>query len=67
MRTPSSDCGGNVCCGRKTSAVGPLTLIGVGAALLANNLVPGFDIGQYWPVVLVILGLGLAADRLWKR
>ncbi len=31
----------------------------IGALLLANNLWPAFDAFQYWPLILVAIGLAL--------
>ena len=47
------------------SLVGALLLITIGGLLLASNLLPEWDVwpfmSRYWPVILIIWGLG----RLW--
>ena len=43
-----------------------LVLIGIGAAFLLNNLriVPFYDIWQYWPVALIVVGLFRLVDSV---
>jgi cell wall-active antibiotic response 4TMS protein YvqF len=45
-------------------ATGPIIMIGIGALFLAHNFGLGFDIGRWWPVVLILVGGGLLMDRL---
>ena len=42
--------------------VGGLVLIGVGLLFLAENMIPGFRFGDYWPVILIAIGAGM----IWK-
>ena len=42
--------------------VGGLVLIGLGLLFLAENMIPGFRFGDYWPVILIAIGAGL----IWK-
>jgi len=42
--------------------VGGLVLIAVGAILLADNLFPGFNAWEYWPLILVVIGVAI----LWN-
>jgi phage shock protein C len=42
--------------------VGGLVLIVLGLIFLADNLIPGFSFSDYWPLILVAIGIGL----LWK-
>ncbi|MDI1235482.1 MAG: PspC domain-containing protein [bacterium] len=44
-----------------------LILISGGALLLLNNLVKAFNIEKLWPVVLVIIGLGLLFQKNKKN
>jgi N-terminal domain of toast_rack, DUF2154/Domain of unknown function (DUF5668) len=50
---------------RRHSIVGALILIVIGALFLYSNLHPGFDpwplVSQYWPLLLVFIGVG----KLW--
>jgi hypothetical protein len=50
---------------RRRSFVGPVILICIGVFFLIANLVPGFDpwgiLIRYWPVILILIGLG----RVW--
>lgn len=39
--------------------VGAIILIIIGVLFLANNFIPRFDFGDYWPLILIALGLGL--------
>ncbi len=47
---------------KKQSIVGGLVLIAVGVLFLLQNLLPDFDFGDYWPLILVAIGAGL----LWN-
>ncbi len=38
---------------------GGTLLILLGILFLLDNLFPRFDLGQYWPLILVILGIGI--------
>jgi hypothetical protein len=42
--------------------IGGLVLIVLGLLFLANNLLPDFRFGDYWPVILIVIGGVL----LWK-
>jgi len=44
---------------RKRSNIGGFILIGLGLFFLADNFLPGFDIGNYWPLILIAIGAGL--------
>ncbi len=44
-----------------------IILVGLGAWLLAANLVPWLRLGKLWPLVLVALGLALLARGLGRR
>ena len=46
----------------KRGVVGGFVLIALGVLFLADNLLPDFRLGDYWPVILVAIGVGL----LWK-
>jgi LiaI-LiaF-like transmembrane region len=43
-------------------AVGGLVLIMLGLLFLGDRLIPGFHFGDYWPLILVAIGIGI----LWK-
>ncbi len=49
----------------RRSFVGPVILICIGVFFLVANLVPSFDpwmlLARYWPVILILIGLG----RVW--
>ena len=59
--------GRGVCRNLKQRIFGPGLLVGAGVVLLLNNFVPEFSVGQWWPLLLVIMGAGLLADRLCER
>ncbi len=42
--------------------VGGLVLVVLGLVFLADNLIPGFSFSDYWPLILVAIGVGL----LWR-
>jgi phage shock protein C len=44
------------------SLLGGLILVVLGLLFLANNLLPDFRFGDYWPVILIVIGLVM----LWK-
>lgn len=44
------------------SLLGGLILVVLGLLFLANNLIPDFHFGDYWPVILIVIGLVM----LWK-
>ncbi len=44
------------------SSIGGLVLIVLGLIFLADNLLPDVHFGDYWPLILVAIGVGL----LWK-
>jgi len=46
----------------KRGVVGGFVLIGLGVLFPADNLLPDFRFGDYWPLILVAIGVGL----LWK-
>ena len=43
----------------KDNLTGALILILLGLLFLANNLLPGFDFSDYWPLILVVIGVSL--------
>ena len=45
----------------------PVVMICIGGVLLANNFVPGFDIGRWWPLVVIGTGAGWLLERYCKR
>jgi hypothetical protein len=44
------------------SVTGGIVLIVVGLLFLGERLLPDFRFGDYWPLILVVLGIGL----VWK-
>jgi hypothetical protein len=42
--------------------IGGLVLVVLGLLFLGNNLLPDFRFGDYWPVILIVIGGAL----LWK-
>ena len=51
---------------RRRSFIGPIILICIGVFFLVANLVPSFDpwviLTRYWPVILILIGLGKVWD-----
>lgn len=41
---------------RRRSVLGAILII-FGIMFLANNLIPRFDFGDYWPLILIVLGV----------
>jgi len=48
---------------RGSNLIGGVVLIVLGLLFLANNLLPEFRFGDYWPLILVAIGAGI----LWKH
>jgi hypothetical protein len=42
--------------------VGGLVLIMLGLLFLGDRLIPGFHFSDYWPLIIVAIGIGI----LWK-
>lgn len=53
---PSSQAGGKQ--GRGNLLWG-VVLVVIGLLFLANNFIPGFRFGDYWPVILIVIGVGM--------
>jgi hypothetical protein len=53
----------------KERPIGPIILIGLGALLLLNNfhVLDAFRLGQFWPVILIAVGLYMFRGRLTGR
>lgn len=49
---------------RKNNMVGGVILITVGSILLANNFLPDIDVFDYWPLLLVGVGVGVLIRAL---
>jgi len=49
------------------SLVGGLVLITLGALFLADELIPRVDFGDLWPVILIVIGVGLLINTVSKR
>ena len=56
---------------RHRSFIGPVILICIGVFFLIANLVPSFDpwliLMRYWPVILIVIGLGKVWDYYASR
>jgi hypothetical protein len=46
----------------KRGVVGGFVLVALGVLFLADNLLPDFRFGDYWPLILVAIGIGI----LWN-
>jgi phage shock protein C len=49
------------------SLIGGLVLITIGTIFLVDELVPGISFGDLWPVILVVIGIGLLFNSMNKR
>ncbi len=45
-------------------ATSPLILIGIGGLFLVHNFGFSIEIGRWWPLLLVLAGLGMLFDRI---
>jgi len=51
----------------KGSLIGGLVLITLGALFLADELIPQINFGDLWPVILIVIGVGLLLNAFTKR
>jgi len=51
----------------KGSLIGGLVLITLGALFLADELIPQINFGDLWPVILIVIGVGLLINAVTKR
>ncbi len=49
------------------SLIGGLVLITVGALFLADEMIPQVNFGDLWPVILIVIGIGLLINTVTKR
>ena len=47
--------------------VGGLVLIILGLLFLGDHLIPGFHFGDYWPLILVAIGIGILRKGYRER
>jgi len=52
---------------KKGSLIGGLVLITLGALFLADEFIPDIDFGDLWPVILIVIGIGLLINALTGR
>ena len=50
----------------KGSLIGGLVLITLGALFLADELIPQINFGDLWPVILIVIGVGLLIKAVSK-
>ncbi|MEI6173792.1 MAG: PspC domain-containing protein [Bacteroidota bacterium] len=51
----------------KGSLIGGLVLITLGSLFLADELIPQVNFGDLWPVILIVIGVGLLLNAITKR
>ncbi|HNY01636.1 MAG TPA: PspC domain-containing protein [Bacteroidales bacterium] len=51
----------------KGSLVGGLVLITLGGLFLADELIPRVNFGDLWPVLLIVIGIGLLINAITRR
>jgi len=47
----------------RTGLIGGLVLITLGLLFLADNFLPEVRFGDFWPLILIVIGAGL----LWRK
>jgi len=47
----------------RNNITGGVVLIVIGILFLLNNLIPGFEFGDYWPVMLIAIGIAILYNR----
>jgi len=51
----------------KGSLIGALVLITLGVLFLADEFIPHISFGDFWPVILIVIGVGLLLNSMRKR
>ena len=51
----------------KGSLIGGLVLITLGALFLADEFLPNINFGDLWPVILIVIGIGLLINTVTGR
>lgn len=46
---------------QKSGNIGGIILVALGVLLLGHNLIPRFNLWEFWPVILILAGIGLLA------
>lgn len=52
---------------KKGSLIGGFILITLGALFLVDEFVPNIDFGDLWPIILIVIGLGLLINAFTYR
>ncbi len=47
--------------------IGGLILLGLGCLFLINNFLPHLSLGKLWPLILIIIGLGILAGSFRRK
>lgn len=63
MRNPYCRCA--YC--RTRGLMGPVLLITIGVLFLLQVTAPGWNFGQTWPVILIVIGLVKVVERMASR
>jgi phage shock protein C len=51
----------------KGSLIGALVLITLGALFLADEFIPHLNFGDLWPIILIVIGIGLLLNSVTGR
>jgi phage shock protein C len=52
---------------KKGSLVGALVLITLGCLFLADEFIPNVNFGDLWPIILIVIGIGLLLNSVTGR
>jgi phage shock protein C len=52
---------------KKGSLIGGLVLITLGSLFLIDEFIPNLDFGDLWPVILIVIGIGLLINTVIGR
>ena len=52
---------------RHDGLIGGLILITIGVIFLINRLIPEIDFSDLWPVILIVIGLGILIGSFTRR
>lgn len=52
---------------RRGNLIGALVLITLGVLFLMDEFIPHLDFGDLWPILLIVIGIGLLVNSIGRR
>ena len=53
--------------GRRGPIIGGMIVLVIGIIFLIGNLFPSYDFGKLWPLILIVIGLGILFGTSSKK